>query len=250
VDQPPTCIAEAREVGVSYGRVADDLPDPASVVKLLQKNGITTVRIYDANPDVLNALANTRIKVLVMMPNDELAAAAASRSYALNWVQCNVSDYYPATLINGVAIGNEVFEDKQNPDLTRKLVRAMTNVQLALAKLGLADAMKVSTPIAFTALNSTFPPSSARFGDNIAESVMKPMLQFLRRTGSYLSMNPYPFFAYADHPHDIRVEYALGDYKAGVLDPTTGLVYHSLLDAMMDATYYAVENLTGHLNIG
>jgi hypothetical protein len=247
-DQPPACIAEAREVGVSYGRVADDLPDPAQVVKLLKKSGITMVRLYDANPDVLNALANTRIKVVVMMPNDELAAAAASRSYALNWVQCNVSDYYPATLVNGVAIGNEVFDS--SPGLTRKLVRAMANVQLALAKLGLADAMKVSTPIAFTALNNTFPPSSARFGDNIAESVMKPMLQFLRRTGSYLSMNPYPFFAYAGDPHDIHLEYALGNYKAGVRDTTTGLVYHSLLDAMMDATYYAVENLTGHLSIG
>jgi hypothetical protein len=63
-------------------------------------------------------------------------------------------------------------------------------------------------------------------------------------------MNPYPFFAYAGDPHDIHLEYALGNYKAGVRDTTTGLVYHSLLDAMMDATYYAVENLTGHLSIG
>ncbi|GJN32595.1 hypothetical protein PR202_gb21109 [Eleusine coracana subsp. coracana] len=239
--------AEAGEVGVSYGRVANNLPDPATVVKLLQRSGITMVRLYDADPVVLKAFANTGIKVMVMLPNDDLAAAAESRLFALRWARRNVAPHYPATLINGLAVGNEVFEKR--PELTQKLVPAMINMQLALAKLGLADAVKVSTPIAFTALKDTYPPSSGRFRDDIAQSVMVPMLQFLVRTGSYLTVNPYPFFAYAENPRDIRLDYALGNYKAGVRDPNTGLVYHSLLDAMMDATHFAVENLTEHLNI-
>lgn len=233
-------------MGVSYGRVASDLPDPASVVKLLQRSGITMVRLYDADPAVLQAFANTGIKVQVMLDNDELAAVADSRYTALRWARRNVRPYHPATLIDGVAVGNEVFH--HTPNLTRHLVPAMVNVQMALAKLGLADAVKVSTPIAFTALRDTFPPSSARFRDEIAGPVMKPMLEFLARTGSHLSMNPYPFFAYAEDPVNIPLEYALGDYKPGVRDPNTGLVYHSLLDAMMDATYFAVEKLTPHLD--
>ncbi|GJN11484.1 hypothetical protein PR202_ga29682 [Eleusine coracana subsp. coracana] len=239
--------AEAGEVGVTYGRLADNLPDPETVSQLLVDNGITIVRLYDADEAVLTALANTGIKVTVMMRNEELAAAAASRSYALQWVQCNVSAYYPDTLINGVAVGNEVF--KEAPELNSQLVPAMNNVQLALEELGLAGAVKVSTPIAFTALKDTSVPSSARFRDDIAQSVMVPMLQFLVRTGSYLSMNPYPFFAYAEDPQNIHLDYALGNYKPGVRDRNTGLVYHSLLDAMIDATYYAMENLTGSLNV-
>jgi hypothetical protein len=145
------------------------------------------VRLYDANPRVLKALANTSIKVMVMLPNYEVAAAAVSPPFAHQWVRRNVSAHYPATRIHVVAVGNEVFE--KVPALTRQLVPAMVNLQLAPAELGLADGIKVSTPIAFTALKDTFPTSSARFRDDIAEPVMKPMLEFLQRTGSYLGMD-------------------------------------------------------------
>ncbi|XP_062187742.1 glucan endo-1,3-beta-glucosidase 13-like [Phragmites australis] len=241
--------AEAGVVGVNYGRVANDLPGPASVVQLLKQNGITMVRVYDTDPKVLTALANTGIKVMVMLPNNNLTAAAANPSYALQWARSNVAAYYPATQIHAVAVGNEVFH--RRPDLTPQLVPAMTNVQAALAKLGLDAAVKVSTPIAFTALKDTFPPSSGRFREDIAQSVMKPMLDFLQRTHSYLSINPYPFFAYADQPDKISLDYALGNSNPGVRDNNTGLVYYSLLDAMLDATYFAMDKLgqTGSLNV-
>ena len=249
----------AGEVGVNYGRVAYDLPDPASVVQLLKQNGITMVRLYDANPKVLASLANTGIKVLVMLPNEELAAAASDPSYALRWARSNVAAFYPATRIHGVSVGNEVFDSR--PDLNADLVAAMTNVHDALAQLGLADAVKVSTPVAFSAVTDSYPPSSGRFRDDIAQSVMKPMLGFLERTGSYLTINIYPYLAYAEHPDQISLDYALGNSNPGVRvddddDDTAGLTldddddndgggvtYYSLLDAQLDATYYAMDDL-------
>jgi exo-beta-1,3-glucanase (GH17 family) len=233
---------DAGVVGVSYGQLGNDLPDTASVVKLLQKSGITSVRLYDANSTVLKALANTGITVMVMLPNDKLAAAAADPSSARRWVQGNVAAYYPATRIHGVAVGNEVFEEAKN--LTGQLVPAMANVHDALVRLGLDEAVKVSTPIAFTALQESWPPSKGRFRDDIAQSVMKPMVDFLERTGSYLTVNAYPFFAYTAEPDKISLDYALGNSNAtGVRDTGTGLVYHSLLDAQLDATYFAMEKL-------
>ncbi|KAG2556913.1 glucan endo-1,3-beta-glucosidase 13-like [Panicum virgatum] len=233
--------ADAGEVGVSYGRLGNNLPSTASVVKLLKQSGITTVRLYDANSTVLKALANTGITVMVMLPNDHLAAAAADPSSARRWVRQNVAAHYPATRIHGVAVGNEVFEEASN--LTRQLVPAMANVHAALVRLGLDEAVKVSTPIAFTALQESWPPSAGRFRDDIAKPVMKPMLDFLERTRSYLTINAYPFFAYVEQPDKISLDYALGNSKAGVRDPVTGLVYHSLLDAQLDATYFAMEKL-------
>ncbi|CAD6217795.1 unnamed protein product [Miscanthus lutarioriparius] len=156
--------AEAREVGVNYGRVANDLPDPAAVVQLLRENGITMVRIYDTNDAVLRSFANTGIKLMLMLPNENLADAARSPSYAADWARRSVAAYLPATRIHAVSVGNEVFDSR--PDLTPLLVPAMTNVQAALAQLGLADAIMVSTPLSFAA-----------------------------RTGSYLTINLYPYLA-------------------------------------------------------
>ncbi|CAO2141952.1 unnamed protein product [Urochloa humidicola] len=233
--------AEAGEIGVNYGMLGSDLPDPASVVRLMRKSGITSVRLYDANATVLRALANTGIKVMVMLRNDELAAVAASPSVALRWVRSNVVAHYPATQIRDVEVGNEVFLKAKS--LTRQLVPAMNNVHAALVTLRLDAAIKVSTPLAFTALAESWPPSSGRFRDDIAQSVMKPMVDFLRRTGSSLNVNAYPYFAYIAQPDKISLDYALGNPNPGVRDNKTGLVYHSLLDAQIDAAYFAMEKL-------
>ncbi|TVU38668.1 hypothetical protein EJB05_12052 [Eragrostis curvula] len=236
--------AEAGEMGVNYGRVADDLPDPAAVSQLLKDNGITMVRIYNGDAGVLNALANTGIKVSVMVPNEDLADVARDPSVALDWVRNHVAAFLPATKINVISVGNEVFESR--PDLNLQLVPAMTNVHSALVQLGLADAVKVTTPVAFNAVTDSSPPSSGRFRDDIAQSVMKPMLEFLLLTGSFLSMNIYPFFAYLNQiPGTISLDFALGNPNSGFTDESTRLVYHSLLDAQLDATYYAQEKLLG-----
>ncbi|KAL5207562.1 hypothetical protein ABZP36_031997 [Zizania latifolia] len=233
--------AEAGTVGVNYGRVANNLPNPAAVVQLMKRQGIRQVKLYDTEPTVLRALAHTDIKVVVALPNEQLAAVASRPSYALAWVRRNVAKYYPATQIQGIAVGNEVFASAKN--VTAQLVPAMTNVHAALTRLNLDKAVKVSSPMALTALASSYPPSAGAFREDLAQAVMKPLLDFLAQTGSYLSVNAYPFFAYSGNADVISLDYALFRPNAGVLDSGSGLKYFSLLDAQLDAVFTAVSKI-------
>jgi len=45
------------------------------------------VKLYDADPTVLCALANISIKVVVALPNEQFTAAASRVSYALLWLR-------------------------------------------------------------------------------------------------------------------------------------------------------------------
>ncbi|XP_061342287.1 glucan endo-1,3-beta-glucosidase 12 [Gastrolobium bilobum] len=228
-------------VGINYGMVANDLPTPSKVVELLKAQGLNRVKLYDTDARVLTALANSGIKVVVAMPNELLSSAAGDQSFTDAWVKANISGYYPATQIEAIAVGNEVFVDPKNT--TKFLVPAMKNVHASLAKYNLDSAIKISSPIALSALQSSYPTSSGSFKSELVEPVIKPMLDFLRQTGSYLMVNAYPFFAYAANADKISIDYALFKENPGVVDSGNGLRYTNLLDAQIDAVFAAMSAL-------
>ncbi|MED6218334.1 hypothetical protein PIB30_025912 [Stylosanthes scabra] len=233
--------AAVGSIGINYGRVANDLPPPSQVVQLLKSQGITRVKLYDTDAAVLSALSNTGITVVVAMPNELLSSAAGDQSFADNWVKANISAYHPATQIEAIAVGNEVFVDPNNT--TNYLVPAMNNVYNSLKKLNLHSQIKISSPIALSALSSSYPTSSGSFKPDLVEPVIKPMLEFLRKTGSYLMVNAYPFFAYAANSDKISLNYALFQNNPGVVDSGNGLRYNSLFDAQIDAVNAATSAL-------
>ncbi|GLT83596.1 hypothetical protein SLE2022_018740 [Rubroshorea leprosula] len=237
----PSIVDAAGLIGVNYGRVANDLPTPDKVVELLKTQGIDRVKLYDTDAEVLTALANSNISVVVALPNELLSSTAADQSFADNWVQANISKYYPATNIEAIAVGNEVFVDPNNT--TMYLVPAMKNVYNSLKKYDLDSAIKISSPIALSALQSSYPPSSGSFNSQLIEPAVKPMLDFLSQSGSYLMVNAYPFFAYSDNSDTISLDYALLRNNSGVVDSGNGKKYYSLLEAQLDAVFAAMSAL-------
>ncbi|KAI3755889.1 hypothetical protein L1987_55698 [Smallanthus sonchifolius] len=226
-------------IGVNYGRIADNLPDPTKVVQLLQSNAIDRIKIFDTESTVLKALSGSKIAVTVCLPNEQLKSAAADQAFTDNWVQSNILPYYPSTIIDAIAVGNEVFVDPNNT--TDFLVPAMKNVHASLVKIKIN--INVSSPIALSALATSYPSSSGSFKSDLVEPVMKPMLSFLKETGSYLMVNVYPFFAYGANTDTISLDYALLRENTGVKDPKTGIVYKSLFEAQIDAVYAAMDAL-------
>ncbi|XP_026408559.1 glucan endo-1,3-beta-glucosidase 14-like isoform X2 [Papaver somniferum] len=234
-------LADPGAVGVNYGRIANDLPSAVKTVELLKSQGIDKVKIYDTDSAVLKALSGSSIKVIVSLPNENLTAAAKYPSFALSWVQKNIVPYYPLTQIHAIAVGNEVFVDPNNT--TDVLVPAMKNVQSALVFYKLDSGIKISSPFALSALQSSFPASSGSFKTELIEPVIKPMFDFLRETKSYLMLNAYPFFAYSANADVISLDYALFRENPGVVDSGNGLKYTNLFDAQVDAVYAAIKAL-------
>ncbi|CAI9787110.1 unnamed protein product [Fraxinus pennsylvanica] len=235
------CFADGGSIGVNYGRIADNLPSAVKVVELMKSQGIDRVKMYDTDQAVLKALSRSAIKVVVNLPNEQLSNAARRPSFANAWVLHNVVAYHPSTAIEAIAIGNEVFVDTHNT--TRFLIPAMKNIHQALVKYKLDDTVKVSSPVALSALQNSYPSSAGSFRSDLIEPVFKPMLEFLRQTRSSLMVNIYPFFAYESNAGVISLDYALFRENPGLVDAGNGLRYFSLFDAQIDAVFAAMSAL-------
>ncbi|XAR56729.1 Glucan endo-1,3-beta-D-glucosidase [Bertholletia excelsa] len=234
-------VADTGSVGVNWGRIASDLPQPSRVVQLLKSQGLNRVKLYDTDQTVLSVLSGSGISVTVALPNELLSSAAADQSFTDTWLQNNVLPHLPDTKIEAITVGNEVFVDPKNT--TRFLVPAMKNVHASLMKHNFSDTVKISSPIALTALQNSYPSSAGSFKSELIEPVIKPMLSFLRETGSYLMVNAYPFFAYSANSDVISLDYALFRDKKGVVDSGNGLRYYSLFEAQIDAVFAAMKAL-------
>lgn len=228
-------------MGVNYGRIANNLPSASKVAELLKSQGIERVKVYDSDPAVLKSLSGTGIKVTVNLPNEQLYSAAKYQSFCNQWVHKNVAGYYPATQIESIAVGNEVFVDPKNT--TKYLIQAMKNIHNALVNNNLHSSIKVSSPIALSALQNSYPSSAGSFKPDLVESVIRPLLDFLRQTGSPLMVNAYPFFAYESNSDVIPLDYALFRENPGVIDAGNGLRYFNLFDAQIDAVFAAMSAL-------
>ncbi|KAJ8505210.1 hypothetical protein OPV22_006096 [Ensete ventricosum] len=238
----PSAATSASLAGVNYGRVANNLPQPESVPRLLASIGVGRVRLYDADPAVLRAFANTGIELVVGLPDRCLPSVAADPSEARAWARTHIQAFVPATKIAAVTVGNEVLTGTNASDLARCLVPAMENLHDALAALSLDRDVIVTSAHSLAVLATpSYPPSAAVFRPDLLPSV-RPLLAFHARIGSPLFVNAYPYFAYAEDPSGVGLEYALLDPGAAAFtDAATGLRYANLLHAQVDAVYHAIS---------
>ncbi|CAL9038866.1 glucan endo-1,3-beta-glucosidase 4 [Musa acuminata AAA Group] len=235
--------ASGAFIGINIGTQMSSLPSAAEIVSILKTQQIKHVRLFDADHQMLNALANTGIEVTVGVPNDQLLRIGESRSEAANWINKNVAAFVPATNITCIAVGNEVLTTIPNAALV--LVPAMQFLQSALVAANLNFQVKVSSPQSMDMIPKHFPPSTATF--NLSwNSVMYQYLQFLKNTGSSFMLNAQPYYAYAKGQGIFPLEYALFrplDPNNQIVDPNTNFQYTNMFDAMIDAAYYSMQSL-------
>lgn len=224
-------------IGVNYGTVADNLPPPAQVAQFLKtKTTIDRVKIFDMNPDIIRGFANTGILISVTVPNGDIPGLADPRA-AIRWVATNIKPYYPQTKFHYILVGNEVLHwGDQN--MVSHLVPAMRSLNAALVRAGLGD-IKVTTPHSLGILESSNPPSGARFRPGWDRDVLAPVLLFHRQTKSPFMVNPYPFFAWTPQ----QEAFTLFRPNPGVRDSVTGKTYTNVYDLLLDAVFSSMKKL-------
>ncbi|EFJ25492.1 hypothetical protein SELMODRAFT_442025 [Selaginella moellendorffii] len=232
-------------VGVNYGTDGDNLPTPQQVVDFLQRQQISHVRIFDTDAGLLQAFAGSNIQVLVGIPNEEILSVGKSNASAVDWVKKNVMTYLPGTNITGIVVGSQVLTDYSSA--AASLVSTMRYIHAALVAANLDDQVKVSTPHGTAVIQNWFPPSAAVFNQSYAETVMRPMLDFLADSSSYFMLNFYPLAIYAQNQQTMSIDFALFRPNSGQIDSSTNLLYTNLFETVIDGVYSAMAalNFTG-----
>ncbi|KAJ4750838.1 hypothetical protein LUZ62_085243 [Rhynchospora pubera] len=234
---------EGPYIGVNIGTALSAMPSATQVVALLKSQNIHHVRLYDADASLLAALANTGIRVVVSVPNEQLLAIGSSNATAAAWVARNVAAHFPTVNISAIAVGSEVLTSM--PNAAPLLLPAMRFLQSALVASNLDKFVKVSTPHSSSIILDSFPPSQAFFNRSL-DPILSPLLRFLQSTSSPLFLNVYPYYDYMQSNGVIPLDYAL--FRAlppnkEAVDANTLLHYTNVFDAVVDAAYFAMEYL-------
>lgn len=130
--------ASTFAIGVNYGTLGNDLPPPSQVANFLKtQTTIDSIKIFDSNPDIIRAFANTGITVTISAGNGEIPALA-NLNNARKWVAVNVSPFHPRTKIKRICVGNEIMASA-NKAWISNLVPAMWSVHNALLLAGIKD---------------------------------------------------------------------------------------------------------------
>ncbi|KAJ1397154.1 X8 domain [Sesbania bispinosa] len=229
-----------NKIGVNYGTVADNLPPPSTVASFLKsQTTIDRIKIFDANPDILRAFANTGISVTVTIANGDIPSLSKLES-AQSWVSNNILPFHPKTVVNRIAVGNEILATSDK-NLIAHTLPAMKALHQALTLANLTN-IQVSTPHSLGILSSSEPPSSGTFRRGYDRAIFAPILDFHRQTKSPFMVNPYPFFGFSPARPE-TLDYALFKPNDGVFDQVTKINYTNMFDAQMDAVYSAMKRL-------
>ncbi|GFP87134.1 glucan endo-1 3-beta-glucosidase 1, partial [Phtheirospermum japonicum] len=147
-------------VGVNIGTDVSNLPSPPDLVAFLQSRKINHVRLYEADPQILKALAKTKIRVIVSVPNNQLLAIGSSNATATTWICRNVIAYLPDTLITAIAVGDEVLTTiPSSAPLLIPAIESPCNVLVA----SIHTQIKISTLRSASIILDPFPPYQTYF---------------------------------------------------------------------------------------
>ncbi|WOL19230.1 hypothetical protein Cni_G28028 [Canna indica] len=238
--------SEGEAVGVNWGRLATHRLPPKKVVRMLVDNGFDKVKLFDADPDALAALAGTDVEVMVGIPNYMLEQLSKGHSRAADWVDENVTSwmYTDGVRIKYVAVGNEPLLHTYAGKYARATVRALKSIQKALTDAGKSH-VKAVVPLNAGIYDSPGPhpvPSAGDFRPDTRDLVLE-IADLLAESGAPFVVNIHPFLSAHADAH-FPLDFAL---FAGAKNPIKDgeSIYTNVLDASLDTLIWSLRK-AGH----
>ena len=155
------------------------------------QESIVLLNLYDdTNPEVFQAPSHSALPIAVSVGAGNLNEVSSSVLMAETWLRTHVLAHYPATKITTIVAGNTVLCDEGQEHKLGLVLPSLKNIYHSLTRWGLEKEIKVSAAFCSNCLHSY----SALYRDDLAEKVIKPLLEFLESTNSTYSVNPPPNF--------------------------------------------------------
>ncbi|KAH9620969.1 hypothetical protein KSS87_016720, partial [Heliosperma pusillum] len=230
-----------NSIGANWGTQSTHPIAGEIVVQMLKDNGITKVKLFEADVNALKALGKSGIEVMIGIPNDLLASLSTNVAAAENWVSKNLSSFVSSHGVNVryVAVGNEPFLKTLNGTYDALTLPALQNIQSALIKAGLANQVKVTVPLnADVYETSTNVPSGGDFRTDIHD-LMIQIIKFLSDNACPVTINIYPFISLYNDPN-FPADYAFFDGFSSPLDDN-GKSYSNVFDANYDTLVWSLQ---------
>ncbi|KAL7147463.1 hypothetical protein ABFS83_06G109100 [Erythranthe nasuta] len=95
-------------IGINYGLLGNNLPAPADTISRLQQLNVSKTRLFSPDHDVLTALHDSGVSVIVGTFNEDLESLSSDPSAAALWVETNILPHYSSVDITCLSAGNEV----------------------------------------------------------------------------------------------------------------------------------------------
>ncbi|KAL6225331.1 hypothetical protein ACLB2K_004181 [Fragaria x ananassa] len=233
----------AQGYGINWGSMMTHPLPPKKVVAMLKENGFKKVKLFDAEPSMMDALAGSGLEVMVGIPNDKLSELASDYGSAKAWVKHNVTSYLydGGVAIKYVAVGNEPFLSSYNGSYVKTTYPAMKNIQKALydSSQEVGSKIKVTTPFNADVYHSrSDKPTDGEFRQNIRDSMVQ-ILGLLKQAKSPFLVNIYPFLSLSQNT-DFPREFAFFDGGGKGVDDGN-IHYDNVFDANLDTAHYALK---------
>ncbi|XP_059274678.1 glucan endo-1,3-beta-glucosidase 8-like isoform X1 [Lycium ferocissimum] len=239
-------------LAVNWGRMSTQKFVPSMVVDLLLQNRISGLRIFQPSFNVLDALADTNIGVIITIQARFLQAMKEKKQLD-DFIYDRVKQYIDKGVkFRYLYVGNEPFlKSLYKRDRFNNIVHFLNMTRDSLDGFNLRD-LKVTTPHFTDVLIKVNKPSEGDFREDIKDEMIE-FLDYINKTGGPFVINVFPIYTIYRYGFDADFAFFDNKSKFKIIDGNNTynnvftFIYDTLVCALTKVGYGDMEIIIGQI---